>query len=82
MPSAASAAANPAAPSSSPPEQLRHPAVDAALSTAATLLGMELVFIGSFADERFRFERIRGDWEGISEGQARAILVQRRVRRE
>jgi hypothetical protein len=50
------------------PDQLHHPSVDAALSTAATLLGMEVVFIGGFADERFRFERVRGEWDGISEG--------------
>jgi hypothetical protein len=50
------------------PEQFRHPSVDAALSTAATLLGMEVVFIGGFADDRFRFERVRGQWDGISEG--------------
>jgi hypothetical protein len=48
--------------------QLHHPAVDAALTTAATLLGMEVVFIGSFADDRFRFERVRGHWEGLDEG--------------
>ena len=58
MPSATSAAANPAAASvASAREQLHHPAVDAALATAATLLGMEVVFIGGFADDRFRFER-------------------------
>ena len=50
------------------PDQLRHPSVDAALSAAATLLGMEVVFIGGFADDRFRFERVRGAWDGISEG--------------
>lgn len=50
------------------PDQLCHPSVDAALSAAATLLGMEVVFIGGFADERFRFERVRGEWDGISEG--------------
>jgi hypothetical protein len=50
------------------PDQLRHPSVDAALSTAATLLGMEVVFIGGFAEDRFRFERVRGEWDGITEG--------------
>ncbi len=49
-------------------EQLHHPAIDAALATAATLLGMEVVFIGGFGDDRFRFERIRGQWDGLSEG--------------
>ena len=49
-------------------DPMHHPAVDAALSTAATLLGMEVVFVGGFADERFQFARIRGEWEGIVEG--------------
>jgi len=29
---------------------------------------MEVVFVGGFADERFQFARIRGEWEGIVEG--------------
>ena len=62
MPSAANAVVRPAR------ELLHHPAVDAALTTAATLLGMEVVFIGGFTDERFRFERVRGEWDGITEG--------------
>jgi GAF domain-containing protein len=62
MPSAADPAVRPSH------DQLHHPAVDAALSTAATLLGMEVVFIGGFTDERFRFERVRGEWDGIAEG--------------
>jgi hypothetical protein len=49
-------------------EQLHHPAVDAALRTAATLLGMEVVFIGGFTGDRFRFERVRGEWDGMDEG--------------
>ena len=51
-----------------PREALHHPAVDATMSTASTLLGMEVVFIGSFADERFQFARVRGAWDGIVEG--------------
>jgi hypothetical protein len=47
---------------------LRHPAVDAALSTAATLLGMEVVFIGALDDTTFRFDRMRGGWPGLGEG--------------
>lgn len=48
---------------------LRHPAVDAALATAATLLDMELVFVGSLSDETFTFERVHGvDWPGVAEG--------------
>jgi hypothetical protein len=50
------------------PDQLHHPAVDAALSTAATLLGMEVVFIGGFVDDEFRFERVHGQWDGLTEG--------------
>src|SRR4051812_46774154 len=49
-------------------DPLRHPAVDAALGAASALLGMEVVFVGGFADERFQFARIRGEWEGLVEG--------------
>jgi hypothetical protein len=45
-----------------------HPAVSAALSTAATLLGMEVVFIGGLTEDKFTFERVHGDWPGITEG--------------
>ncbi|HVF04686.1 MAG TPA: GAF and ANTAR domain-containing protein [Frankiaceae bacterium] len=47
---------------------LRHPAVDAALSTAATLLGMEVVFIGGLDDDTFRFDRVHGSMPGLDEG--------------
>jgi hypothetical protein len=47
---------------------LRHPAVDAALSTAATLLGMEVVFIGGLDDTTFRFDRVLGSMPGVVEG--------------
>ena len=50
--------------------QLRHPAVDAALSTAATLLGMEVVFIGGLDETTFRFDRVHGSWPGVYEGLA------------
>ena len=49
---------------------LRHPAIDAALSTAATLLGMEVVFIGAIDEETFRFDRVRGSMPGLGEGMA------------
>ncbi len=49
---------------------LRHPAVDAALSTAATLLGMEVVFIGGLDGTTFTFDRVLGEWPGIDEGRA------------
>src|SRR3954453_17726795 len=45
-----------------------HPAVGAALTTAADLLGMEVVFIGGLTDEEFAFERVVGDMPGVSEG--------------
>ncbi len=51
-----------------PADPLHHPAVDAAMGAAATLLGMEVVFVGGFSDERFQFARILGDWEGVVEG--------------
>ncbi|MDQ1712027.1 MAG: hypothetical protein QOE45_1477 [Frankiaceae bacterium] len=47
---------------------LRHPAIDAALSTAATLLGMEVVFIGGLDETTFTFDRVRGTWPGLDEG--------------
>ncbi len=47
---------------------LRHPAIGAALSTAATLLGMEVVFIGGLTDDTFTFERVYGSWPGVTEG--------------
>jgi hypothetical protein len=47
---------------------LNHPAVAAALTTAADLLGMELVFIGGLTDEEFTFERVVGEWPGVEEG--------------
>ncbi|MFL6138573.1 MAG: GAF and ANTAR domain-containing protein [Frankiaceae bacterium] len=45
-----------------------HPAVSAVLSTAATLLGMEVVFIGGMTDESFTFHRVHGEWPGVTEG--------------
>ena len=47
---------------------LRHPAIDAALSTAATLLGMEVVFIGGLDEETFTFDRVYGEMPGLEEG--------------
>lgn len=49
---------------------LSHPAIGAALSTAATLLGMEVVFVGALADDTFTFRRVVGEWPGVSEGRA------------
>ena len=47
---------------------LHHPAVDAALATAAGLVGMEVVFIGGLTDDEFSFARVHGDIPGIDEG--------------
>jgi hypothetical protein len=45
-----------------------HPAVGAVLSTAADLLGMEVVFIGGLSDDEFRLVRVVGTLPGLSEG--------------
>lgn len=47
---------------------LRHPAVGAVLTTAADLLGMEVVFIGGISDDEFTFERLQGDLSDVAEG--------------
>ena len=47
---------------------LHHPAVGAALTTAADLLGMEVVFVGGLTDDEFAFERVLGDLPGVIEG--------------
>ena len=53
---------------------LRHPAVDAVLSAASTLLGMEVVFIGGLTADAFTFEKVHAvtDWPGLYEGRAAA----------
>jgi hypothetical protein len=52
--------------------ELSHPAIDAVLSTAATLLGMEVVFIGGLTEDSFTFERVRASeaegWDLPAEG--------------
>ncbi len=50
---------------------LSHPAIDAVLSTAASLLGMEVVFIGGLTADTFTFERVQTsapDWAEVGEG--------------
>jgi ANTAR domain/GAF domain len=47
---------------------LHHPAVGAALATAADLLGMEVVFIGGLTDDEFSLERLQGSLPGVAEG--------------
>jgi hypothetical protein len=42
--------------------------VDAALSCASTLVGMEVVFISTIDDVSFRVDRLSGEWDGICEG--------------
>jgi hypothetical protein len=47
-----------------------HPAIDAVMSTAASLLGMEVVFLGGLTEETFTFEKVhaRAQWAGVVEG--------------
>jgi hypothetical protein len=47
---------------------LHHPAVGAALATAADLLGMEVVFISRMTADEFAFERVLGSLSGVAEG--------------
>jgi len=47
---------------------LHHPAVDAALATAAGLVGMEVVFVASLTDDEFSFARVLGQIPGVEEG--------------
>ncbi len=56
-----------------PANQLDHPAVDAVLATAATLLNMEVVFLGGLTDDQFTFEKVhaKGDWPGVEAGVTR-----------
>lgn len=48
----------------------QHPAIDAVMSTAASLLGMEIVFLGGMTETTFTFEKVhaRAEWPGIEEG--------------
>jgi hypothetical protein len=54
--------------------RLDHPTVDAVLATAATLLNMEVVFLGGLTDDSFTFEKVHAeaDWPEIREGETRA----------
>ena len=53
-----------------PTPVLPHPAIDAAMSTAASLLGMEVVFLGGFTEDTFTFERVHAtaSWPGVDPG--------------
>jgi hypothetical protein len=57
-----------------PPSIPTSPAVDAAMSTAATLLGMEVVFLGGLTEQTFTFERVhaRHEWPGLEQGRSAA----------
>jgi hypothetical protein len=47
-----------------------HPAIDAVMSTAASVLGMEIVFLGGLTEDTFTFEKVRAnaEWPGVQEG--------------
>ena len=51
-----------------------HPAIDAVMSTAASLLGMEVVFLGGLTADTFTFEKVkaRAEWPGVEEGRTGA----------
>lgn len=50
--------------------RLDNPAIDAVLSAAATLLHMEVVFLGGLTEDTFTFEKVHAqqEWPGIFEG--------------
>ena len=52
------------------PSVPQHPAIDAVMSTAASLLGMEIVFLGGLTEQTFTFEKVhaRAEWPGVEEG--------------
>ena len=47
-----------------------HPAIDAVMSTAASVLGMEIVFLGGLTDDTFTFEKVKAqaNWPEVQEG--------------
>ena len=48
---------------------VHNPAIDAALSAAASLLGMEVVFVSTLTDDALEFSRVLGGgWPGVEEG--------------
>ncbi len=53
-----------------------HPAIDAGMSAASSLLGMEVVFLGGLTENTFTFERVRAtaEWPGVAPG----VTVDRR----
>ncbi len=51
-----------------------HPAIDAVMSTAASVLGMEIVFLGGLTEDTFTFEKVKAqaDWPEVKEGASAA----------
>ncbi len=51
-----------------------HPAVDAVMSSAAALLGMEIVFLGGLTEDTFTFEKVHAnaEWPEVVEGEGAA----------
>jgi hypothetical protein len=49
------------------------PVVDAVLDVAMTMLGLEVVFLGSVTDSTYEFHRVVGDIPGFSEGLERPL---------
>ena len=49
-----------------------HPAIDAVMSTAASVLGREIVFLGGLTEDTFTFEKVRAnaEWPGVEEGRS------------
>jgi len=47
-----------------------HPAIDAVMSTASSLLGMEVVFLGGLTADTFTFEQVKATtaWPGVEPG--------------
>ena len=52
-----------------------HPAIDAAMSTAASLLGMEVVFLGGLTEDTFTFEKVHATatWPGVEVGASASL---------
>ena len=51
-----------------------HPAIDAVMSTAASLLGMEIVFLGGLTEDTFTMEKVQASahWPEVVEGSSMA----------
>jgi hypothetical protein len=69
-PAPTSAAAGATGPAAAPAAAYDHPAIDAVLATAASLVGMEVVFLGGLTDDTFTFEKVHasGVWPGVEAG--------------